>query len=72
MNYRVSGKIARRQPGTLFRLMTNLEGATAVEYCFIGALIAAGLAAGIGTLSDTVLSIFEMLGPEVDAAGDGG
>ena len=54
------------------RIFRNLDGATAVEYCLIGALIAAGLSAGIGTLSDAVLDIFEMLGTEVDTAGDAG
>jgi len=56
----------------LKRFFKDRSGATAVEYCLIGALIAAGLAAGIGTLSDAVLDIFDMLGTEVDTAGDAG
>ncbi|WP_262692994.1 Flp family type IVb pilin [Kordiimonas aestuarii] len=61
----------QRYPAALGQLIRNIDGATAVEYCLIGALIAAGLSAGIGTLSDVVLDIFEMLGTEVDIAGDG-
>jgi pilus assembly protein Flp/PilA len=56
----------------LKRFFRDRSGATAVEYCLIGALIAAGLAAGIGTLSDAVLDIFDMLETEVDTAGDAG
>lgn len=59
-------------PAALKRLFSDRSGATAVEYCLIGALIAAGLAAGIGTLSDAVLAIFDMLGTEVEIAGDAG
>lgn len=59
-------------PPALRKLFGDRSGATAVEYCLIGALIAAGLAAGIGTLADSVLEIFDLLGTEVDTAGDEG
>ncbi|WP_417466123.1 Flp family type IVb pilin [Kordiimonas sp.] len=45
----------------LAELKADLQGATAVEYCLIAALIAAGIAGGIGVLADLVNALFDML-----------
>ena len=45
----------------LVNIRNDLQGATAVEYCLIAALIAAGIAGGIGMLADLVNALFEML-----------
>jgi Flp pilus assembly pilin Flp len=39
-------------------LKINEDGATAIEYALIAALIAGGLAAGIGTLADGINIVY--------------
>ena len=56
---------------TARRLIGNLEGATAVEYGLLAGLVAVGIAAGLGALSDLVLMIFNMLGDRTTEVADG-
>lgn len=50
-----------RLTALLVTIKDDLQGATAVEYCLIAALIAAGIAGGIGVFADLVNELFDML-----------
>ena len=42
------------------------KGATAIEYAVFAALAAAGIAGGIGFLSDEIHAVYSIIGTEVD------
>ena len=52
------------------RFTGSQKGATAVEYGLIIGLMALGLAAGLGTLTDLVNDIFDLLVTSTQEAGD--
>jgi len=52
----------------LMNLIKNEEGATALEYGLIAALIAAGIATAVGGLGDQVVATFDFISGKMSAA----
>ena len=50
------------------KLIRDEDGATAIEYGLIAALIAVGLIAALTSLGDSLEGTFETVGDELDAA----
>ncbi|WP_147819687.1 Flp family type IVb pilin [Salidesulfovibrio onnuriiensis] len=52
----------------LMNLIRNEEGATALEYGLIAALIAAGIAGAVTALGDQVVATFDFISAQMQAA----
>ena len=52
------------------KLVWDDEGATVIEYCILAALIAGGIAGGIGVLADNTELVFDAISTGVNDAGD--
>lgn len=51
-------------------LLNNEEGATAIEYALIAALIAVVIIVGLGSLGTNLNTKFTEIGTKIDTAGD--